>query len=295
MQNKDKKIGFIGLGNMGFGMAVNLVKKSGLKIHGFDVIEDKRKAFAENGGTIAKSNMEIYKTCNMICIDLPTNDIVKNIVTEITENAQPGTIIVDFSSTSPYLVGQLYKKAQEKNMHLIDSPVSGGPIGADTGTLAIMTGGEKEIFDEILPYLEMMGKSVTYMGASGTGSMAKVANNMIAGSYLIAIGEGFAFAKKNGIEPETLFKAIRCGFAQCALMDNKLPKLLKRDFTPAARIAVHLKDINNAMEVAKQENIDLPMTKIVKEQMDWMGEHGMIDEDQCALIKYYEAMMGVEV
>ena len=148
---------------------------------------------------------------------------------------------------------------------------------------------------EVRPYLLMMGKTATYMGPSGCGSTAQVANNLMVGIHLCAMGEAFAFAKKAGLDPQTLFDAIKGGFAQSAVMDGKVPKLLSRDFSASARIAVHLKDINNAMDVAAHLGVELPMTEIVKEQMDWMDARGMIDEDQCALAKYYEDAMGVEI
>ena len=188
-----------------------------------------------------------------------------------------------------------YLDREDAGMFLLDSPVSGGETGANGGTLVIMCGGEKEVFDEVRPYLLMMGKTATYMGPSGCGSTAKVANNMMVGIHLCAMGEAFAFAKKAGLDPQTLFDAIKGGFAQSAVMDGKVPKLLSRDFSASARIAVHLKDINNAMDVAAHLRVELPMTEIVKEQMDWMDARGMIDEDQCALAKYYEDAMGVEI
>ena len=158
-----------------------------------------------------------------------------------------------------------------------------------------MCGGDPETFEAVRPYLEMMGKTVTYMGPSGCGSAAKVANNMMVGIHLVAMGEAFAFAKKAGLDPKTLFDAIKGGFAQSAVMDLKVPKILERDFSATARIAVHLKDENNALEMAEHLGVDLPMTKIVKEQMEYMKANGMVDEDQCALVKYYEHTMGVEV
>ena len=158
-----------------------------------------------------------------------------------------------------------------------------------------MSGGEKEVFEEVKPYLLMMGKSATYMGPSGCGSTAKIANNMMVGIHLLAMDEAYAFATKAGLDPKTLFDAIHGGFAQSAVMDLKVPKILSRDFSASARIAVHLKDVNNAMELAEHLGVEIPMTKIVKEQMDWMDAHGMIDEDQCALVKYYEDAMSVEV
>lgn len=290
-----KTIGYLGLGVMGFGMTSNLIQKSGSIIYGYDPEDEARERFAANGGKAVSSAQVLYRTCDMICMCLPTNAIVKATLSEIMETARPGTILVDMGSTSPYTIKEMYQQACAKGFHLLDSPVSGGETGADSGMLAIMCGGEKEVFDEVLPYLQMMGKTVTYMGPSGCGSTAKVANNIMVGIHLVAMDEAFAFATKAGLNPHTLFHAIKDGFAQSSVMDLKVPKILERDFVASARIAVHLKDINNAMEVAEHLKIELPMTRIVKEQMDYMQDHGMINEDQCALVKYYEDAMDVEV
>ena len=290
-----KTIGYLGLGVMGYGMTSNLIDKSGTTVYGFDPVPALRERFAKRGGKALETGKELYETCDVIFMCLPTNAIVKATISEIMETAKPGTTIVDMGSTSPYVIQELHATAVEKGFHLLDSPVSGGETGANGGTLVIMCGGEKEVFDDVKPYLEMMGKTVTYMGPSGCGSTAKVANNMMVGIHLLAMGEAFAFATKAGLDPHTLFDAIKGGFAQSAVMDLKVPKLLSHDFSASARIAVHLKDINNAMDVAEHLGVDLPMTKIVKEQMDWMDAHGMINEDQCALAKYYEDSMGVEI
>ena len=290
-----KTLGYLGLGVMGYGMTGNLIDKSGCDIYGYDPVPALRERFAARGGKVLDDAKTLYKTCDIIFMCLPTNAIVKATITEIMETARPGTTIVDMGSTSPYVIQELHAAAVEKGFHLLDSPVSGGETGANGGTLVIMCGGEKEVFDEVRPYLLMMGKTATYMGPSGCGSTAKVANNMMVGIHLCAMGEAFAFAKKAGLDPQTLFDAIKGGFAQSAVMDGKVPKLLSRDFSASARIAVHLKDINNAMDVAAHLGVELPMTEIVKEQMDWMDARGMIDEDQCARAKSYEEAMGVEI
>ncbi len=290
-----KKIGYLGLGVMGYGMTSNLIDKSGTAVYGFDPVPALRERFEKRGGTAFDKAEDLYRTCDIIFMCLPTNAIMKATTAEIMDTARPGTIIVDMGSTSPYIVRGLYAAALEKGFHLLDSPVSGGEIGANGGSLVIMCGGEKEIFDEVRPFLLMMGKSATYMGGSGCGSTAKLANNMMVGIHLSAMDEAFAFAVKAGLDPKVLFEAIAGGFAQSAVMDVKVPKILSRDFSASARIAVHLKDVNNALEMADHLGVEIPMTKIVKEQMDWMDEHGMIDEDQCAMVKYYEDAMGVEV
>ena len=290
-----KTLGYLGLGVMGYGMTGNLIDKSGGPVYGYDPVPALRERFAQRGGRAVDDARTLYETCDLIFMCLPTNAIVQATITEIMETARPGTTIVDMGSTSPYVIQALHAAAVEKGFRLLDSPVSGGEAGANGGTLVIMCGGEREVFDNVKPYLEMMGKTVTYMGPSGCGSTAKVANNMIVGIHLCAMGEAFAFAKKAGLDPKTLFAAIRGGAAQSAVLDAKAPKLLARDFSASARIAVHLKDINNAMEVAARLGVELPLSGIVKEQMDWMDAHGMIDEDQCALAKYYEDAMGLEI
>lgn len=290
-----KKIGYMGLGVMGYWMSVNLMEKSGCSIYGFDPVPALMDRFTQKGGTAAKSPSEIYETCDIIFFCLPTNEILKNTVTEAIEAGKPGTILVDMGSTSPKVIRELHEKALEKGISLLDCPVSGGEQGAKDGSLVIMCGGEQEAFEKAENYLRMMGKTVTYMGASGNGSTSKVCNNMMVGIHLLAVGEAFTFAKKAGLDPARLFGAIKDGFASSAVMSVKVPKILKRDFIPSARIAVHYKDIKNAMELADYLDTKLPMTELVKEQMDWMNERGMINEDQCALVKYYEDAMQEEV
>ena len=290
-----KKIGYLGLGVMGYGMTSNLIKKSGGPVYGYDPVPAAREHFAENGGIAVQDAHELYRICDIICMCLPTNELVMETIRDIMRVAQPGTTIVDMGSTSPYVIQELHKEAMEKGFRLLDSPVSGGKTGADAGALVIMCGGERETFEDVKPYLEMMGKTVTYMGPSGCGSTAKLANNMMVGIHLLAMGEAFAFAKKAGIDAAVLFEAIKDGFAQSAVMDIKMPEVLKHNYEATARIAVHLKDINNALEMAEHLNVDIPMTKIVKQQMVWMKTHGMIDEDQCALTKYYEDAMQIKI
>lgn len=290
-----KEIGYLGLGSMGSGMSGNLIDKSGQTVLGFDPVDVLLEAFAERGGKAAKSAAEIYETCDIIFLCLPTNEIMKNTVDEILATARPGTIVCDMGSTSPYIVRELHDLAIEKEIYLLDTPVSGGKVGADNGTLAIMCGGEKEIFDVAKPYLEMMGSTVTYMGLTGCGSIAKVANNMMVGVHMMAAGEAFAFAKKAGLDPAVLFEAIKDGFAQSAVMDQKIPKVLKRDFEPTARTAVHYKDIKNAMELAEHLGVDLPLTSLVMDDMHWIEDNGMINEDHCALMKYLEEKIGATI
>ena len=288
------KVGFLGMGVMGLPMAKNLVKKAGCEILGFDVVEKQREAFAAAGGTAVSDAEEIYKTCDVIMQILPTHAIIRDSVEKAIRFGKPGRIIVDLSSTAPDIIQEMYQDAKKAGMFLLDSPISGGNPMAIAGTLAIMTGGDKEAFDKVKPVLACMGSPV-YTGGPASGSGTKLVNNMIGGAILVAIAEGYAFAAKAGIDLQTTFEATRGGFAGGPMYDNKVPKIIKRDYTPGARIAVHRKDILNAKHYAHKLDIDTPLTDVVLHVMDWMNDNGHIDEDQAALVKYYEDKMDVKV
>ena len=274
------KIGFLGLGVMGLPMAKNLIKKSGCEVLGFDVAQSRLDEFAAAGGTPVKEQTDIYKQCDIIMQILPTHAIIRKSVEDAVHYGKRGNIIIDLSSTAPDIIQ--------------DSPISGGNPMAIAGTLAIMTGGDKEVFDSVKPLLECMGHPV-YTGGSGSGSVTKLVNNMVAGAYMVVIAEAYAFAAKAGIDLQTTFEATRGGFAGGPVYENKVPKLIKRDFEPGARVAVHRKDILNAKHFAHHMGVDTPMTDVVLRVMDWMNDNGHIDEDQIAMVKYYEDKMDVTV
>ncbi|MDO5140494.1 MAG: NAD(P)-binding domain-containing protein [Eubacteriales bacterium] len=289
-----KKIGFLGLGVMGLPMAINVVKKSGIPVMGNDINKDRLKEFEEAGGIIADSNEQIYRECDLILQILPTHEIIKKSVHDAIEYGKPGNIIVDLSSTAPDIILELYKEVKEAGMFLLDSPVSGGNPLAWAGTLAIMTGGDREAFDIAEPVLRCMGNPV-YTGSAGSGDITKLVNNIIGGAGLVAYCEAYALAAKAGIDLQTTFEATRCGFAGGPQYDNKIPKLIKRDYEPGARVAVHRKDILNAKHFAHKLDVDLPLTDTILMVMDWMNDNGHIDEDQIAMVKYYEDKMKVTV
>jgi len=290
-----KKIGFIGMGIMGLPMASNLVKKSKLEIVGFDVVEEKRKIFKEIGGTPVDNTKEITNNCDIIFLCLPTNDLVKSSIQNIIDTKRKGTVIVDLSSTSPNVIREMYAKAKVTEISLIDSPVSGGEVGAIDGTLAIMSGGDKETFEQVEPLLRYIGSTVTYMGQTGCGSVAKLANNMIVGCNIAAVCEALAFAVKAGLDPEVLFTAIKDGFAGSAVLNSKAPKIISRNFEASARIAVHQKDLKNAVHLADELGIEIPISNMVLGFMNEMEADGRANEDHCAIARIYEKRMGIEI
>lgn len=288
------KIGFLGLGVMGLPMAENLVKKSGCEVLGYDVAKARLDTFKEAGGVAAYDPVEIYKSCDVIMQILPTHAIIRDSVEKAIRYGKPGNIIIDMSSTAPDIIQELYQETKQAGMFLLDSPVSGGNPMAIAGTLAIMTGGDREAYEKVEPLLKCMGTPV-YTGGTASGSVTKLVNNIVAGAYMVVIAEAYAFAAKAGIDLQTTFEATRGGFAGGPVYENKVPKLIHRDYEPGARIAVHRKDILNAKHYAHHMGVDTPMTDVVLMVMDWMNDNGHIDEDQIAMVKYYEDKMDVRV
>lgn len=289
-----KKIGFLGLGVMGFHMAGNVARKMDIPLIGYDVSPKQLQLYRESGGTAAADAGEIYRTCDVILQMLPTHETIIHSVEEAIRLSEPGTVIVDLSSASPDIIIRLAAQAEAAGLHLLDAPVSGGNPMAQAGTLSIMAGGGKAVFEQVRPVLDCMGTPV-YTGGPGSGDTTKLVNNLIGGAILTAIAEGYAFAAKAGIDLQTTFDATRGGFAGGPLYDNNVPKLLRRDFEPGARIAVHRKDILNAKHYAHRLGVDLPLTDVVLHVMDWMNDNGYIHEDQAALVRYYEEKMQVTV
>lgn len=287
-------IGFLGMGVMGLPMAINVAKRSCHTVLGYDVAESRRRAFAAAGGTAVDDSMEIYTGCDVILQILPTHAIIRDSVEKAIQYGQAGRIIIDLSSTAPDIIQELYRKVSAAGMFLLDSPVSGGNPMAEAGTLAIMTGGDREIFEQVKPLLACMGTPV-YVGGSASGSITKLVNNMIGGAYLAAMAEGYAFAAKAGIDLQTTFEATRTGFVGGPMYENKIPKIIARDYAPGARIAVHRKDILNAKHYAHHLGIDTPVTDVTLHIMDWMNDNGYIDIDQAGMVKYFEDKMDVTV
>lgn len=278
---------------MGLPMAINLVKKSGHSIIGYDVVSKQMELFTQSGG-ISATPEEIYKTCPIILQCLPTHETIIYSIEQAITHSPKGTIVIDTSSTAPNIVRELYQKAKNAGIFLLDSPISGGNPLAIAGTLAIMVGGDKDVFDKVKPLLECMGHPV-YTGPSGSGDTTKLINNIIGGAMLSALAEGYALAAKAGLDLQTTFEATRTGFIGGPLYENKIPKIITRDYTPGARIAVHRKDMINAKQFAHSLGVDLPLADVTLHIMDWMVDNGYIDLDQAGMVKYFEEKMNVIV
>lgn len=290
-----KKIGFLGLGAMGLPMAINLVKKGNAQVLGFDISKKQLDLFVQSGGVSTSDPNEIFSTCQIIFLCMPTNELLAENVEKIRLIASPNTIIIDLGSTSPSIIRELYSKLKKQSIDLIDSPVSGGEVGAINGSLVLMCGGDKKIFDSIKYLLDFLGTTVTYMGKSGSGSIAKLANNMIVACNIAAACEAFAFAVKAGLNPHTLFDAIKDGFAESKIMNIKIPKIMSGDFSASARVAVHMKDLKNAKRLAEEMKVDIPLSNEVLGFMEQLEHEGHINDDHCAIARIYEEKMNIKI
>ncbi len=290
-----KKIGMIGLGTMGLPMAKNLLAKSGLTVVGYDVHESKMELFRQAGGITEDSIINIAKVCQFIFLSLPSNASVDGAIRTILQNAREGTIIIDLSSTAPRILQDLYPMACAAGVQLLDSPVSGGERAAIAGELVLMCGGDSEAVETVRALLCCIGRRITYMGPIGSGNIAKLANNMIVGCNIIAMGEAFAFAQKAGIDPMVLFAAIKDGYAASTVLNEKAPKIIARDFRPSAKTILHQKDLRNAAELADSMGVEIPFAALALEYMEQMAARNLGNEDHCACIKIIEERMGVVI
>jgi len=292
-----KKIGFIGLGIMGRPMARNLLK-AGYKLVVYDVNEHAIDELVEDGAQPAKSSGDVASQCEVIITMLPNSPDVKLAVLGqhgVIDGAKPGSVLIDMSSIAPLTSKEVAEKLQQKGVVMFDAPVSGGEPKAIEGTLAIMVGGPEEIFGEVREILEVMGASVKLVGDIGSGNITKLANQIIVALNIAAIGEAMVLATKAGVDPEKVFQAIRGGLAGSTALDAKMPLILDGNFKPGFRIELHIKDLMNALDTARELEVPSVLTGRALEIMQELQADGKGKDDHGGLIQFYEKSAKVEV
>ncbi len=292
-----KRIGFIGLGIMGKPMSKNLIR-AGYDLVVYDLntvsVRDVVEAGAEAGG----APVDVAAKTDMIITMLPDSPQVQEVVlgaNGVIEGARPGSIVVDMSSIAPLVSREVAARLAEKQVRMLDAPVSGGEPKAIDGTLSIMVGGNKEDFEEVKPILLKMGASAVHCGEIGAGNVAKLANQVIVAINIAAMSEAMVLATKAGVSPEAVYQAIRGGLAGSAVLDAKIPLVLDRRFDPGFRINLHIKDLNNALQTGHEVGAPLPLTAAVMEMMQNLKMDGHGNSDHGALARFYEKLARVEV
>ena len=229
---------------------------------------------------------------------LPNSPDVEKVVLGpegILAGANSGTILVDMSSIAPLASRELSARLLQKGVVMLDAPVSGGEPKAIEGTLAIMVGGPEETFNKVKDILSSMGSSVKLVGDIGSGNVTKLANQIIVALNIAAVGEAMVLATKAGVDPEKVYQAIRGGLAGSTVLDAKMPLILNGNFKPGFRIELHIKDLLNALDTARELDVPSLLTGKVLEMMKSLRDDGKAKDDHGGLVQYYEKLAKVEV
>lgn len=288
------KLGFIGLGIMGKPMAINLLK-AGHEVLVFDIHQDNVDQVVAAGGIDGVSAKEIAAQCGIIITMLPNSPHVEAVLcgeNGVLAGASSGTIVIDMSSIAPLASRSLCSRCKEQGVILLDAPVSGGEPKAIDGSLSIMVGGDSATFEQVKELLLVMGDSAVYCGESGAGNTAKLANQVVVALNIAAVAEAFTLAKKAGVDPTMVLKAIQGGLAGSTVMNAKVPMMIEGNFKPGFKIDLHIKDLNNVLDTGHEVGAPLPLTAAVMEMFQTVKNSGSGQEDHSALYKYYAMIDG---
>ena len=283
-----KKIGFLGIGLMGLPMAKNILK-AGYSLKAYNRSQNKAAALKEFGAEITISIDEAVKDSDIV-ITMLTDDTAINEVMDSSnflENLKSSAIVIDMSSVKPTTALKHRNNLRSKNIKYLDAPVSGGTIGAEEASLAIMAGGEQDVFNEALDVLKTMGNP-TLVGPVGSGQVSKLANQIIVGLTIGAVAEAITLCEKAGANPDKMIKALSGGWADSKILQTHGKRMIDKDFTPKGRTSVHLKDMNNILECANNHNTHLPISNLVKEMYKTLVENGHGETDHSSIYKAIE-------
>ena len=291
------KIGFIGLGIMGKPMARNLLK-AGHEVVCFDVVAANVADVVASGAVAAKSSADVASQVPVVITMLPNSPHVKTVVLGkdgVLEGAKKGLVLIDMSSIAPLASQEVEKACAEKGVRMLDAPVSGGEPKAIDGSLAIMVGGEKALFEEMKEILLVMGASAVHCGPIGAGNTTKLANQVIVALNIAAVAEAFTLVRKAGVDPHLVFDAIKGGLAGSTVMNAKAPMMMDSNFKPGFKIDLHIKDLANAMDTAHSVGSPLPLTASVREMMETLHADGFGGDDHSALARFYAKVSGTKI
>ena len=282
------KVGFIGIGLMGLPMAKNLLK-SGFKLKVFNRSISKAEALIDFGAKVSKTIEEVVKDNDFIITMLTDDTAVDAIMNNsgFFDNLKSGSTVIDMSSVKPTTATKYGNILKSKNINYLDAPVSGGTIGAEEGSLAIMVGGSQSVFDNSIDILKAMGNP-TLVGPIGSGQVSKLANQIIVGITIGAVAEAVTLCEKAGADPIKLIKALTGGWADSKILQTHGKRMIDKDFSPKGKTSTHLKDMNNILECANSYNTNLPISNLVKEMYKTLVDNGHGNTDHSSLYNEIE-------
>jgi len=283
-------IGFIGLGVMGHSMAGHILD-AGFGLHLYNRTPLKADDLVEKGAVLEANVADLAGKSDIIISIVGFPKDVEEVFLEnggVLENARPGSIAIDMTTSDPVLAAALYDRGKEKGIHVLDAPVSGGDLGAKNATLSIMVGGEKPVFDRVGPILEIMGKNIVYQGKAGAGQHTKMANQIAIAAGMVAVCESLAYASKAGLDPQTVLKSIGQGAAGSWSLNNMGPRIIKKDDQPGFFIKHFIKDMKIAVESSKSLDLDTPGLDLALSLYQKMADKGLENNGTQALYKLFQ-------
>ena len=278
---KKIKVGFIGLGLMGLPMAKNILKKK-YPLIAWSRSKKNYKKIQKLGAKTCQNLIDLPAKCQVIIMMLVDDKVCMQISNRLKNKLKKGQILIDMSSTKKKTAIKIEKNISPNKAHFLDAPVSGGTVGAEKRTLAIMAGGKKRIFNKVKNLLITIGK-VTYVGKTGSGQVAKLANQAIVGITIGAVSEALILSKAAGANPRAVREAIKNGFAGSPILENHGKRILENNFKPGGKCSTQLKDMENIIQTARDSNVHLPISDKVKKLYALMVKQGKSNLDHSAL------------
>jgi len=289
-----KRIGFIGLGLMGSGMSMNLLR-AGFPLTVWNRTPSKMKPLLDAGAGGAGSPREVAEMSDVV-VDIVTDspDVEEVLLGPegVIQGARPGTVVVDMSTISPSVTRRIAEELGKKGVRMLDAPVSGGDVGAREGTLSIMVGGEEEVYEECLPIFRAMGRTITHVGRNGMGQTVKLVNQILVGMNMLGVAEALMFARKSGVDLEKCLAAVSGGAAGSWQLTNNGAKLLRGDLEPGFKVKDYIKDLRLIMEAAADAEMPLMGTSVVQQMFRSLDAEGLRQKGTQAVIRAVEKLAG---
>ncbi len=284
------KVAFVGIGEMGFGMAKNILQKNGSLLF-WNRTKDKPHVLelVEAGATLTQELSDAVKEADYIGINLTNDNAVKAVCGELKSMVKPGAIIMDFSTDAPETAEEMAAMFKETGVDFLDCPVSGGSMGANAGTLAIMAGGSKEAFDKALPIMEMCGTNVRYMGKSGCGQKAKLINQLLTWVNQAVVCEAMLLAEKVGIDLAELNQVLKTAWGRSWMLERSVDRyIIPRDFESPSGVELMVKDYNLILKMAEKVHCAIPISVEAKKPYDIAMDTGYAKKDPSVIIEVME-------
>ena len=292
-----ERIGLVGLGIMGKPMGKNVLKAN-FPLTVWNRTISRAEELKALGARVASSPKEVAEHSDIIITMVSDSPDVQQVVLGddgVIHGARAGSVLVDMSTISPQVTREIANALQEKQVAMLDAPVSGGEKGAVEGTLSIMVGGDAAVLERVRPVFEALGKRIVHVGENGMGQVCKLANQIAVVLNNLSMSEALVFAAKSGADVSKVLEAIQAGAAGSWALNNYAPKILRRDFSPGFLVSLQQKDLRLVMEASREMNLALPGTALTYELQKSLQAHGLEREGNFALIKVLEQMAGVEV